>query len=282
MNKRNTDPLLPPTSIVLLSIGSTQLGSAIAKSLIKELNPIAVLFLRLGFAAIVLLILWRNQIKGNIRSNYRCLILFSLSLALMNLSFYAAIDRIPLGIAVTIEFVGPLSIAIANSRQFLDLVWVLLAAVGIVLLAPTGGLLLDPIGIGLALLAGTFWSAYIFLSARVGKALPGGAGLALAMGLAAVVLLPGGVVAGGSAFLNPKLLLVGFGVAMLSSAIPYSLEMEALRFLPTRVFSVLLSLEPVAAALMGFLVLKETLTLRAIVAILLVTIAAVGVSKKSN
>ncbi len=272
-------PSLPPTSLVLLSIGSTQLGAAIAKNLFETLSPTGVVLLRVGFAAIVLLLRWRPQLKGNIRSNYRPLILFGLSLALMNLSFYMAIERIPLGIAVTIEFIGPLGLAIANSRRVLDLLWSLLAAIGIILLAPIGGSMFDPIGVALALLAGCFWAAYILLSARVGQALPGGAGLALAMAVAALILLPAGVLAGGSALLNPNLLLLGFGVAMLSSAIPYSLELEALRFLPTRVFGVLLSLEPVAAAFMGFLILKETLELRALIAILLVTIAAVGASR---
>ena len=276
--KRYPLPSLPPTSLVLLSIGSTQLGSALAKSLFAVLSPMGVVFLRVGFAAIVLLILWRPHLT-QIRSNYRALILFGLSLALMNLSFYAAIQRIPLGVAVTVEFIGPLGIAIANSRRILDLLWALLAAVGIILLAPIGGLVVDPIGVALALLAGSFWAAYILLSARVGQALPGGAGLALAMAIAAIVLLPVGVLAGGAAMFNPKLLLLGFGVAMLSSTLPYSLELEALRFLPTRVFGVLLSLEPAAAALLGFLILKETLDLRAIVAILLVTVAAFGASR---
>ena len=131
----------------------------------------------------------------------------------------------------------------------------------------------------LALLAGSFWAAYILLSAQVGQALPGGAGLALSMLIATVVLLPTGVLTGGAALLNPKLLLIAFGVAILSSVIPYSLELEALRFLPVQVFGVLLSLEPAAAALMGFIVLGETLELRAIVALSLVSIAAAGASK---
>ncbi len=279
MKKVHSPPSLPPTSLVLLSIGSTQLGSALAKSLFAALSPMGVVFLRVGFAAIVLLMLWRPQLTPSTRSNYRALILFGLSLALMNLSFYMAIERIPLGVAVTVEFVGPLGIAIANSRRILDLLWALLAVIGIILLAPIGGVVVDPIGVALALLAGSFWAAYILLSARVGQALPGGAGLALAMAIAAIVLLPVGVLAGGAAMFNPKLLLLGFGVAMLSSTLPYSLELEALRFLPTRIFGVLLSLEPAAAALMGCLILKETLDLRAIVAILLVTIAAFGASR---
>jgi inner membrane transporter RhtA len=274
-------PSLPPTSLVLLAIASTQLGSAIAKRLFQMLDPTGVVVLRLGFAAIVLLLLWRPGIKNSFRVHYRSLILFGLALSLMNLTFYLAIARIPLGVAVTLEFIGPLGVAIVNSRKLLDVLWIALAAGGIVLLAPIGGLELDPVGIALALLAGGFWAAYILLSAQVGRALPGGVGLALAMAVGAIVLLPVGIATSGPALLNLPLLLMGFGVALLSSAIPYSLELEALRFLPVQVFGVLLSLEPAAAALMGFIVLRETLSLRAILAILLVTIAAAGASKFS-
>ncbi len=269
---------LPPTSLVLLSISSAQLGSAIAKRLFDVLSPMGVVLLRVGFAAILLLVVWQPQLNSQIRSNSRSLILFGLSLALMNLSFYLAIERIPIGIAVTLEFLGPLGVAVASSRQLLDWVWVLLAAIGVILLAPIGGSALNPLGVLLALLAASFWAAYILLSARVGQALPGGTGLAVSMLIATVVLLPTGVLAGGTLLLNPKLLLSGFGVAILSSAIPYSLELEALRFLPIHVFGVLLSLNPAAAALTSFLILKETLELRSIVAIILISIAAGGAS----
>lgn len=268
-----------PTLLVFLSIASAQLGSAIAKSLFESSSPAAVVLLRVGFAAIVLLLLWRPSLQGINRANVLPLALFGLSLSLMNLTFYLAIERIPIGIAVTLEFIGPLSIAIVNSRRWLDMLWVFLAAIGIVLLAPVGGLVFDSVGILLALTAGGLWATYIVLSVRVGKDFPGGSGLALAMTLGAIVLLPIGVAAGGTALLNPYFLLLGFGVALLSSALPYSLELEALRWMPMRVFGVLLSLEPVAAALMGFLILGETLELRAMVAIVLVTIAAAGASR---
>ncbi|MBE9179534.1 EamA family transporter [Oculatella sp. LEGE 06141] len=271
-------PTIPPTSLLFLAIGSTQLGSAIAKRLFEVMNPAGVALLRVGFAAIVLLLLWKPQ-KQDWQSHWRSLVLFGLALSLMNLTFYLAVERIPLGIGVTIEFIGPLGVAIANSRKLLDGLWVVLAAIGIGLLTPIGGLVLDPIGIALAFLAGGFWAAYILLSARVGRALPGGAGLALAMAVGTVVLLPIGIWSGGSDLLNPIVLLVGFGVALLSSAIPYSFELEALRFLPVQLFGVLLSLEPVAAALIGFIVLGETLSLRAMIAILLVSIAAAGASR---
>lgn len=277
--RRGTLPTLPPTNLVLLSIASTQLGSAMAKSLFDVLSPSAVVLLRVVFAAVVLMMLWRHQIKGIFLQNWSALILFGLSLALMNLTFYLAIERIPIGVTVALEFIGPLGLAIANSRQLIDLLWVILAGIGIVLLAPIGGLSFDPIGIALALTAGGLWAVYIILSVKVGRALPGGAGLALAMTVGAIVLLPIGVAAGGLTLFEPKLLLMGFGVAMLSSALPYSLELEALRWIPVRVFGVLLSLEPVVAALMGFIVLKETLELRALIAILLIAIAAAGSSR---
>ena len=269
---------VPPTGLVLLSISSTQLGAAIAKSLFNELGSAGTVLLRVGFAAIVLLLLWRPRLKGYVRANYFVVILFGLVLAGMNLCFYYALERIPLGIAVTIEFVGPLAVAIAGSRRLLDLLWVLLAASGIVLLAPLGGRL-DPLGVVLALLAGSLWGAYILLSARVGRAFSGGTGLAIAMAVATLVLLPVGVLSGGAALLNPQLLTMGFGVALLSSALPYSLELEALRRLKTGVFGVLMSLEPAIAAAAGFVILNEKLEVRVITAILLVSVAAAGASR---
>lgn len=276
---RDATGAVPPTGLVLLSISSTQIGAAIAKSLLDELGPAGMVFLRVGFAALVLLLLWHSQLKGYVCANYFVVILFGLVLAGMNLSFYSAIERIPLGIAVTLEFVGPLGVAVAGSRRLFDLLWVVMAAVGIVLLAPLGGVKLDPLGLALALLAGSFWAAYILLGARMGRASPGGAGLALAMSVAAVVLLPLGVLSGGAALLDARLLTAGFGVALLSSAIPYSLEIEALRRLPTRMFGVLMSLEPAIAALVGFVILGEDLGLRAITAVLLVTVATFGASR---
>jgi inner membrane transporter RhtA len=272
-----------PTVLVLLSVASTQFGSAIAKSLFAQINPYAVVFLRVGFAALLLLALWRPNWRQVNRATAPTLILFGLSLAFMNLSFYLAIERIPIGVAVALEFIGPLGVAVAHSRRWLDALWVVLAAVGIALLAPIGDdFRLDPIGVGLALVAGALWASYILLTAKVGKALPGGAGLALAMTVGAIVLLPIGIGAGGAVLLSPTLLLIGLGVALLSSALPYSLELEALRWMPVRVFGVLLSTEPAAAALIGFLVLRETLSLRAMVAIGLVTVAAAGSARFSQ
>ncbi len=273
------------TAFVLLSVISIQLGSAVAKSLFTQINPTVVVFLRVGFAAIVLLAFWRPRWRQVEQAHYPALVGFGLALALMNLTFYLAIERIPIGIAVALEFVGPLGLAVLNSRRWLDGLWVLLAATGILLLAPLGNssesVRLDPTGLLLALVAGGLWACYILLSAKVGKAIPGGAGLAMAMAIGASLLLPVGLWAGLSA-LSPNLLLLGFGVALLSSVLPYSLELEALRWMPIQVFGVLLSLEPVAAALMGWLLLKETLSLRAMIAVLLVTLAAAGAALRQD
>jgi inner membrane transporter RhtA len=271
-----------PTVLVMFSIVSVQLGASIAKSLFVSLGPGGTVFLRIAFAALVLLLLVRPKLRGHDRWGYLVAIVFGLALAGMNLSLYLAIDRIPLGVAVTLEFIGPLGVAVAGSRRMLDLLWVVLAAAGILLLAPLGvlgGTNLDPVGVAFALLAGCLWASYILLSARTGSAFPGGTGLVIALCVGTVVLLPVGIAGAGYALLDPKLLLAGFGVAMLSSAIPFSLELEALRKLPARVFGVLMSLEPAVAALAGLVVLGERLEMRAVAAILLVTVAAAGASR---
>ena len=271
----------PPTALVLFPIVSVQLGAAVAKSLFDSLGPGGTVFLRIAFAAFVLFLLVRPKLGGYDRAGYLVAGLFGLALAGMNFSIYLAFDRIPLGVAVTLEFVGPLGVAVAGSRRVLDLLWVVLAAAGILLLAPLGvlgGMDLDPVGVAFALLAGCLWACYILLSASTGSAFPGGTGLVIALCVGTLVLFPFGIAGAGYALLDPKLLLAGFGVAMLSSAIPYSLELEALRKLPARVFGVLMSLDPAVAALAGLVVLGERLEMRAVAAVLFVTIASAGAS----
>jgi inner membrane transporter RhtA len=271
----------PSTALVIFPIISVQLGAAVAKSLFDSLGPGGTVFLRIAFAALVLFLLVRPKLGGHDRAGYLVAGLFGLTLAGMNFSIYLAFDRIPLGVAVTLEFVGPLGVAVAGSRRLLDLLWVVLAAAGILLLAPLsvlGGMDLDPVGVAFALLAGCLWASYILLSARTGSAFPGGTGLVIALCVGTFVLFPFGIAGAGYALLDPKLLLAGFGVAMLSSAIPYSLELEALRKLPARVFGVLMSLDPAVAALAGLVVLGERLEMRAVAAIIFVTIAAAGAS----
>jgi inner membrane transporter RhtA len=258
-------------------MASTQTGAAIAKSLFDDLGAGATAFLRVALAAVLLMVIWRPSVAGVARADWVLVVLFGIALSSMNLAFYEAIARIPLGIAVTIEFAGPLALAVVLSRRRLDVLWVVLAAAGILLLARGGGDVRTS-GVLLALLASVFWASYILLSARVGRTFPGGSGLALAMVVAGVALVPVGVVGGGSSLLDPALLAAGAGVAMLASAIPYSLELEALRRLPTQVFGILMSLEPAIAALLGFVILGEGLRSRDVFAIVLVALASAGAS----
>jgi inner membrane transporter RhtA len=267
---------VPPTLLVLAAVASVQFGAALAKTLFDEIGPAGTVFLRLLFGAIVLAAIWRPRLAGHDRRELGLAALFGLVLAAMNFCFYASLDRIPLGIAVTFEFVGPLGVAVFGSRRPLDLLWVGLAAAGILLLSEFGGTDLDPLGVGLALLAGVFWAAYILLSARVGRVFPGGAGLALAMVVATVPLAPVGIAAAGTDLAVPWVLAVAAAVGVLSSAIPYALELEALRSLPVGVFGVLMSIEPAAGALAGLVVLGEELAVREVVAVALVIVASAG------
>jgi inner membrane transporter RhtA len=263
-------------TLVLGAIVSVQSGAAVAKSLFDELGPVGTVLLRLAFAALVLLAIWRPSLAGLRGARLRDVLLFGVALAGMNTSFYLALDRVPLGIGVTLEFVGPLGVALAASRRRLDVVWALLAAAGIVLLSPAPGGDIDGLGAALALLAGAFWAAYIVLTERIGRSFEGGDGLAIAMAVAATLLIPAGVADAGADLLAPGLLAAGFAVAMLSSAIPYSLELEALRRLPRGTFGVLMSLEPAVAATVGFIILGEDLSALELVAIALVVTASAG------
>lgn len=277
MAVRSRATAIPASLYVVAGVASTQVGAAIAKTLFDQLGPTGTVFLRTLFAALVLALLWRPRLAGRSRREIALAFAFGVALAAMNLFFYEALARIPLGIAVTIEFVGPLAVAVGGSRRALDLVWVVLAATGILLLARGGGDA-NTAGVVFALLAGACWAAYILLSVRTGRVFPGGSGLALAMVFGSFLLLPAGVAGGGSSVLDPGLLATGAAVAMLSSAIPYSLELEALRRMPARVFGILLSLEPALAALAGFVILGEGLRVRDGIAIALVAAASAGAS----
>ena len=279
MNRIASRFSVPPIALALLAIASMQSGSALAKSLFPQVGAGGMLFMRVGFAAILLFVLWRPKFTPQIRENFQLLCLFGIVMAVMSLSFYEALDRIPLGIASALEFTGPLGLAAFKSKRKLDLLWVALAAIGLLLLAPIGGFVLDIWGVILALIAAFCLAAYIVLSARVGKTIPGVEGLAWAMVIGGSILMPIGILSAGTMLLQPHVLLLGLSVAILSSALPYSLEMAALRSLPLHVFGVLKSLEPVAAALAGLWVLGEMLTLRATLAILLISGAAAGVSR---
>ena len=271
---------IPAPALVIVGVSSVQLGAAIAKSLFDELTPTGLVMLRLVFGALVLGLLFRPRVRDRSSHELHLALAFGLTLVTMNFCFYQAIDRIPLGIAVTLEFVGPLGIALLGSRRVTDLLWVSLAAAGIVLLAPgIGEDGLDAVGVAFALGAGVLWAAYITLSVRVGRAYSGPTGLVLAMAVGAVIALPFGIASAGSALLEPELLAAALAVAVLSAALPWSLELEALRRLPAHVFGVLMSLEPAIGALVGFFVLGERLGARAVVAIALVVIASAGAAR---
>ena len=282
MSKLQIYLALPPaTVLVSISIVSTQLGSAFAKIIIQELGPTTSVLLRVALGAIALILLQRPQLRGYSYGNYFYLVLFGLVMAAMNLSFYAAIERIPLGIAVTLEFIGPLGVACLNSRQLIDLIWIFLAGMGIFLLAPVNSSSFDPVGVALALLAAFFWGAYILLSAKVGRIFTEINGIALmtaALLAGSLGLLPVAIFSGGLNRLEPRFLAAGLGVAILSSVIPYTFELEALKKLPIRVFGVLMSLEPAIATILGLVILQENISLRALVAVILVTIASFGAS----
>lgn len=263
--------------MVLGAVLSVQLGAAAATTLFDEVGPAGTVFYRLLFAAVVLFAIWRprrSDVSG--RSTIWLAVAFGISLAAMNFSFYSAIDRIPLGIGVTLEFVGPLGVALWASRRRVDVLWVVIAATGVVLLAGPSGSSPDALGVALALVAGFFWAAYILISSRIGQAFEGGRGLALAMAVAAALMVAPGIAAGGAELLDPRVIGVGFAVAMLSSLIPYSLELEALRRLPVGVFGVLMSLEPGVAAVVGLVALSQGLALAEAAGIALVMAASAG------
>jgi inner membrane transporter RhtA len=264
--------------LVVVACVSPQIGAAFAVTLFDDLGPAGAAFLRLAFAAIILLAIWRPRLAGDLRLPAA----FGLALGLMNWTFYEALDRIPLAIAVTIEFTGPLLVAVIGSRRPLDGAWIALAAAGILLLVNPGGGSLDPVGVGFALIAAVCWMSYIYLSKRTGAAFPGGSGLAIAMAVGAVVVLPAGVIQADGALMQPNLLGSALVVALLSSVLPYSLELEALRRLPEAVFGVLMSLDPAVAALVGFLALGQALDGREVLGIAMVVVASAGAAGLSQ
>ncbi|GCE10813.1 EamA family transporter [Tengunoibacter tsumagoiensis] len=276
--KVTTSRFVPPQLLAILAMFSVQLGAAFAEKLFSSIGSEGATFLRLVFGASILLLFWRPRLRGHSRADYLIVVLFGVSVAIMNGLFYASIARLPLGIAVTVEFVGPLGVALFASRRWTDLVWTLFAVVGVLLLAPIQGSKLDPLGLLFALLAGAGWAAYILLNVRLGKKFQGGVGLSLSLGIAALVFAPFGITSLGAVWQHPYLLLLGLLVAILSTVIPFSLELETLRRLPANVFGILMSLEPVVAALTGVIVLHEAVSLHDMLAMALIVVASAGVS----
>lgn len=259
------------------SIVSVQCGAALGTTLFDEVGPSGAVFLRALFAALLLLALTRGRgVLPLRREGLSDLVLFGVAVAAVTFFFYAALDRLPLGVTVTLQFTGPLGVAIFTSRRRRDALWALPAAVGILLLSDGFGDGIDPVGAALALTAGAFWALYILQSARVGRTHPGLGGLVVSATIAALLLAPLGIAEGGAELLSPPVLAVGLAVGLLSSAVPYVFEMEALRRLPRAVFGVLMSLEPVVAALVGFVALSQGLAAIEVVAIGLVVGACAG------
>jgi inner membrane transporter RhtA len=269
---------MPPPALLLISIISIQLGAAAAVNLFPSLGTVATAFLRLAFAAALLLAGTRHTIAWSARRQAGPLLLYGAILGVMNLSFYGAISRIPLGIAVAIEFVGPLGLAAALSRRPRDFAWIGLAVLGIVLLTPEIGSRLDPVGIALAGFTGVCWAAFTVMSQRIGRALPGNSGLAIGMAVAALVVLPVELVVGGLGGLDLGLLGGALAVAVLSTALPLSLEFEALKRMTARSYGILVTLEPVVAALVGALLLGQAMGVQGLLAVACVTTAALGVT----
>lgn len=277
---------VPAPALVLLGIASVQLGAGFAKKLFEELPPSAVVTLRLATSSIVLVLISRPLLRAGARRWRRGDLAvagaFGVTLATMNYSIYESFSRIPLGIAVTIEFLGPLGVAVAFSRRWIDLLWVGLAAAGVALLTLDDSGSVTAAGVAFALLAAAAWAGYILLSAETGRRFPGSSGLALASVAATMLVLPVGITTGGTGLLRPDLLLIGAAIGLLSSVIPYTFELEALRRMPARVFGILMSLEPAVAALVGLVILGEMLDLREWTAIGCVVVACLGATRSQE
>jgi inner membrane transporter RhtA len=268
----------PPQLLLLVAMASVQFGSAFADKTFDRAGPGGVAFLRVLLTAVVLLVITRPRIRGRSPRELKLVVVYGLTLATMNWTFYEGLDRLPLGVAVTIEFIGPLAVAVAGSRRLLDGLWVLLAAAGVVLLALRGQQQgVQVAGVVLVLIAAACWATYILLAKRVGQtSFSAPEALALGMAFGTFLVLPAGVVEGGSALLQPVVIVSCLGVAVLSSLIPYTLEMIALRRLSTAVFGLLMSVEPAVAAMAGVIVLGQSLTGVVTVGIAMVIAASVG------
>lgn len=267
---------LGPVGLVLAGGISVQFGGALAVTLMPRAGALGVVTLRLLVAAVVLLLVCRPRLRGHSRADWTTVIVFGLAMAGMNGLFYQSVARIPLGTAVTLEVLGPLALSVLASRRAINFVWAGLALAGVALLGGGGFDSLDPVGAAFALGAGVMWAAYIVFSARTGRRFPQADGLALAMGVAALVFLPLGIAESGTKLLDPTVLGLGAAIAVLSSVLPYTLELLALRRLPASTFAILMSLEPAIAAAAGFLILSQALTLTEAAAIALVIAASMG------
>jgi inner membrane transporter RhtA len=269
---------VPAPLFVLASIASVQVGSAVARTLFDDLGAAGVTALRLAIAALVLCAAGRPGVRTWSGAAWRAAAVLGVTMAAMNLVFYLSLRTVPLGTAVTVEFLGPLLLALAQTRRVADALWAVLAAGGVVLLGLGSGGGTPVGGLALAFVAGLCWAGYIVFSARLGRLVPGTGGLAAALAVGAVLVLPFGASGAAAVVHRPALLIGAAAVAFLSSVLPYALEMNALRRIPTRVFGILMSLEPGAAAVAGLLVLHQRLGFREITALVLVSLASLGVT----
>jgi inner membrane transporter RhtA len=276
-----------PAAMILIGIVSVQFGAGLADRLFGQIPPAAVTGLRLWAAALAMVALSGRGVARSVRdlrkrracADAAIAVSFGISLGVMNFAIYQAFARIPLGVAVTIEFLGPLAVAVAGSRHLRDVGWVVLAAIGVGLLTQGGRGHLDLTGVVFAGVAGACWAAYIVLSSATGRRFPGSSGLAIAMVVAAVLVTPPAVVAGGRAMFRPAVLAIGAAIGVLSSVIPYRLELEALRRMPIRLFGVWMSAEPAVAALIGLIMLGQHLSILQWVAVCCVMAACAGAAQ---
>ena len=270
-------PRLLPYAALFGAIVTLCVGTSFAKSLFPLIGAQGVSAYRVGFAAVILLLVWRPWRHPLTQADLGRLAIYGAVMGLLNLCFYMALRTIPLGLAIAIEFVGPLVLAVASSRKLVHFVWIGLAVLGLGLLLPIdpSATRLDPVGVGFACAAAVMWALYIVLGKRTGH-LHAGRTVALGMTAAALIVVPVGVVSAGAALLDPKIAALGLVVAVLSSAIPYSLEMIALREIPKRSFGVLLSAEPAIGALAALVILHERLVATQWLAIAAIVAASVG------
>lgn len=268
---------IPPIPAVLLAIVSVQGGAAVAKGIFPVMGPAGTVALRIGLSAAILFLINKPQLNKLSAIQWKLVLAYGLVLGAMNTTFYLSLARIPLGLAVTLEFVGPLLLAISTSRKALDFLWAFMAALGIAFIAPwSSNHHIDLIGAALALVAGAFWAIYIVIGGRLAKVMDGTQAVSVGLLFASLIAIPAGFVEGNLLHMNPKMLAMGLAIALLSSAIPYVLEINALKQIPAKTFSILMSLEPAVAAICGLLFLNEQLSLLEWLAVVLVITASGG------
>ena len=272
----------PAVLLVVAGLACQEVGASFAVLLFPEVGPLGMVMLRLVFSAVILLLITRPTLRGHSRDGWTAVVAFGLVLAVMNGLFYLALERLPLGVTVTIEVLGPLVLSIVAARRASAWIWAGVAFLGILALGGGGWERLDPLGVLFALGAAASWAFYILASARVGREFPKLDGLALAMTVGALVALPFGILSAGSALLRPEILALGAAVAILSSTIPYALELIALRRLAASAFAILMSLAPATAALAGWLLLGQRLSWLEMVGIALVIFASIGAVRSSQ